>query len=117
MGASEEWIAAAKRGDRERTAGTQSMRPCARAASCSILFRHAYTRNVARKTTAARYVQFTGLALLLPTSTFVGYVIGYYLDKAFGTDWLYIVFLILGTAAGFVTLIYEVTRDSHGPGS
>jgi hypothetical protein len=42
---------------------------------------------VARKqTTAARYAQFTGLGLLLPASTFVGYAIGYYLDKIFRHD-------------------------------
>jgi len=68
---------------------------------------------VARKqTAAARYAQFTGLALLLPASTFVGYVIGYYLDKAFGVNWLKLVFLILGSVAGFVTLIREIMRES-----
>jgi len=69
---------------------------------------------VARKqTTAARYAQFTGLAILLPASTFVGYAIGYYLDKSFGTTWLKIVFLILGTVAGFVTLIRQIMQDSN----
>ena len=44
---------------------------------------------MARKpTTAAKYAEYTGLALVLPVSTFVGYGIGYYLDKAFGTTWL-----------------------------
>ena len=70
-----------------------------------------------KRTTAARYAQFTGLALLLPASTFVGYAIGYYLDKAFGTTWLRIVFLILGSVAGFVTLIREVMRESNGDGA
>ena len=70
---------------------------------------------MARKqtTAAARYAQFTGLALLLPASTFVGYAIGYYLDKSFGTTWLKIVFLILGTVAGFVTLICQIMQDSN----
>jgi F0F1-type ATP synthase assembly protein I len=69
---------------------------------------------VARKLTgAARYAQYSGLAMLLPASTFVGYAIGYYLDKAFGTNWLQIVFLILGSVAGFMTLIRQVMRDSH----
>jgi F0F1-type ATP synthase assembly protein I len=68
---------------------------------------------VARKqTTAARYAQFTGLAMLLPASTFLGYAIGYYLDRHFGTTWLKIVFLILGSVAGFVGLIRQITRDS-----
>ena len=52
-----------------------------------------------KQTAAARYAQYSGLALLLPASTVVGYAIGYYLDKAFGTTWLQIVFLILGSVA------------------
>jgi F0F1-type ATP synthase assembly protein I len=69
---------------------------------------------VARKqTTAARYAEFTGLAILLPASTFVGYAIGYYLDKSFSTTWLKILFLILGSVAGFVTLIRQIMRDSN----
>jgi F0F1-type ATP synthase assembly protein I len=71
-------------------------------------------RTVARKQTAgARYAEYTGLALLLPASTFVGYAIGYYLDKAFGTTWLQIVFLILGSVGGFVALIRQIMRDSN----
>ncbi len=50
--------------------------------------------------------------MLLPASTFVGYIIGYYLDKAFGTTWLRILFLILGSVGGFVELIRQIMRDS-----
>jgi F0F1-type ATP synthase assembly protein I len=49
---------------------------------------------------------------MLPASTIVGLAIGYYLDKAFGTRWLRIVFLILGTVAGFVSLIRQIVKDS-----
>jgi F0F1-type ATP synthase assembly protein I len=66
-----------------------------------------------QKTSAARFAEYSALALLLPVSTFVGYAIGYYLDKAFGTRWLQIVFLILGSAAGFVQLIRTIMRDSN----
>jgi F0F1-type ATP synthase assembly protein I len=69
------------------------------------------------QSSAARYAQYTGLAILLPASTFVGYAIGYYLDKSFGTTWLRIVFLILGSAGGFVTLIRQIMRDSNDDGS
>jgi F0F1-type ATP synthase assembly protein I len=73
---------------------------------------------VARKeTTAARYARYSGLAFLLPASTLVGYAIGYYLDKHFGTSWLQIVFLILGSIAGFVALIRQITQDSHDDGA
>lgn len=70
-----------------------------------------------KQTTAARYAQYSGLALLLPASTFVGYAIGYYLDKFFGTTWLNIVFLILGSVAGFVALIRQIMQDSNDDGA
>jgi F0F1-type ATP synthase assembly protein I len=70
-----------------------------------------------KPTTASRYAEYTSLALLLPVSTFVGYAIGHYLDKAFGTTWLQIVFLILGSVAGFVALIRQIMRDSGDDGA
>ncbi len=70
-----------------------------------------------KETTGARYAQYTGLALLLPASTFVGYVIGYYLDKQFGTTWLKVLFLILGSAAGFVSMIRQIMKSSDDDGA
>jgi F0F1-type ATP synthase assembly protein I len=61
--------------------------------------------------------EYTSLAFLLPVSTFVGYVIGYLLDKALGTHFLYVVFLVLGTIAGFVQLIRHILRDTRDDGS
>jgi F0F1-type ATP synthase assembly protein I len=40
-------------------------------------------------------------------------VLGHWLDKAFGTGFLNIVGLILGSVAGFVQLIRQVTRDAR----
>jgi F0F1-type ATP synthase assembly protein I len=54
------------------------------------------------------------MAFLLPVCVFVGYVIGVLLDRAFGTHFLYIVFLLFGIAAGFIELIREVQKDSGG---
>jgi len=56
--------------------------------------------------------RYTSLAFLLPACVFVGYVIGYALDKVFGTSFFYIVFLLVGIAAGFVQLIREVQKDT-----
>ena len=61
--------------------------------------------------------QYTSLAFLLPAATFVGYLIGYLLDKLFGTHFLYIPFLILGIVSGFVQLIRQVMRDTRDDGS
>ena len=66
-----------------------------------------------KQSAASRYAQYSGLALLLPASTAVGYAIGYYLDKAFGTSWIQIVMLMLGSVAGFAALIRQVMRDSR----
>ena len=56
--------------------------------------------------------RYSQLAFILPSCVVIGYAIGYYLDKAFGTSYLYIVFLLLGIAAGFVELIREVEKDT-----
>ena len=61
--------------------------------------------------------EYTSLAFLLPTATFVGYAIGYLLDKAFGTHFLYIPFLLVGIAAGFVQLVRQLMRDTRDGGS
>lgn len=58
--------------------------------------------------------RYSYLAFLLPVSTLVGYVIGYLLDKAFHTHFLYLIFLLLGIASGFIELIREVNRDESG---
>lgn len=59
---------------------------------------------------------FKGLAMLasmgiaMVVSTFIGLIMGIYLDKYFGTKpWLTIIFLIFGIAAGFKN-IYGLTR-------
>ena len=57
--------------------------------------------------------EYTTLAMLLPASTAIGYLIGYLLDKAFHTRFLSIVFLLLGIAAGFIQLIRQVQKDTR----
>ena len=61
--------------------------------------------------------EYTTLAMMLPLATLIGYGIGYLLDKAFGTHFLYIPFLLLGIAAGFVQLIRQLMRDTRDGGS
>ena len=66
-----------------------------------------------QKPLMAQVAEYTSLAFLLPASALVGYVMGYFLDKAFGTHFLHIVFLLLGIAAGFVQLIRVLLRDTR----
>lgn len=66
-----------------------------------------------KKPWAAMVGEYTGLAFLLPVSTFVGYAIGYLLDRAFGTHFLYLIFLLLGIAAGLIKLVQQVQKDTR----
>jgi F0F1-type ATP synthase assembly protein I len=59
----------------------------------------------------ASALRYTAIATMLPATTFVGYLIGHWLDKVFGTTYLTMVFLILGIVGGFVELIRELTRN------
>jgi F0F1-type ATP synthase assembly protein I len=65
-----------------------------------------------KKTVAAMVGEYTSLALLLPIAMGVGYVIGYLLDKAFHTHFLYIVFLLVGIASGLIEVIRKVSQDT-----
>ena len=58
--------------------------------------------------------RYSGLAFLLPAAMLVGYVIGYFLDKAFGTSFLKIVFLLLGIVSGLIEMVRELNKDNAG---
>jgi len=68
---------------------------------------------VAKKPWPVLVGEYTSLAFLLPVSAFIGYLLGYLLDKQFGTTWIYIAGLIFGIAAGFVQLIRQLMRDTR----
>jgi F0F1-type ATP synthase assembly protein I len=57
--------------------------------------------------------EYTSLAFLLPVCTAVGYVIGYLLDREFGTTWMRFAGVVLGTASGMVQLVRQLMRDSR----
>ncbi|MFN3396174.1 MAG: AtpZ/AtpI family protein [Thermodesulfovibrionales bacterium] len=53
-----------------------------------------------------------GIHLVL--TTFVGFAIGYFLDRLFGTSpWLTVIFLIIGIVAGFRELL-RIARKQDG---
>jgi F0F1-type ATP synthase assembly protein I len=56
--------------------------------------------------------KYLGSAILLPIATLVGYAMGYGLDALFHTSWLRYVFLVLGTIAGFIELIKDLTEGT-----
>ena len=55
--------------------------------------------------------KYYSVAFLLPASILVGFAIGYALDKFLGTDFLKIIFLFLGVAAGIIEVIRELSKD------
>ncbi len=46
--------------------------------------------------------EYSALGFILPSSVFAGYLIGAWLDRVFGTTYLYFVFLMLGIVGGFI---------------
>ncbi|HYP06527.1 MAG TPA: AtpZ/AtpI family protein [Bryobacteraceae bacterium] len=54
--------------------------------------------------------EYSQVGMILPASVFVGYVIGYLLDKQFGTTYLYMVFMLLGIVAGFVSIFRFIKK-------
>jgi F0F1-type ATP synthase assembly protein I len=63
-----------------------------------------------KKPNWAQIGDYASLGVALPATTVTGYFIGVLLDHWLGTDFLYIVFLILGIVAGFVEIYRVVSR-------
>ncbi len=55
--------------------------------------------------------RYSSMAFILPAATFAGYFIGYLLDKALHTHFLYLVFMGLGVVGGFLELFRELKPD------
>jgi F0F1-type ATP synthase assembly protein I len=55
--------------------------------------------------------EYTTLAVLLPVSTAVGYMVGTLLDRWLRTNFFYIIFLILGIVSGFIQLLRQFQKD------
>ena len=68
--------------------------------------------NPEKKPSWTRISDYAALGVTLPACTAVGYYLGLWLDSVFHTSFLYIVFLLLGIAAGFVELVRTVTKKS-----
>lgn len=64
-----------------------------------------------RDNVMAQVGKYMGLAFVIPSATFAGFVIGYLLDKLFGTTFLRVVFLFVGIAAGFLELFRSLLKD------
>jgi F0F1-type ATP synthase assembly protein I len=56
--------------------------------------------------------RYSQLAFVLPAATVVGWILGVLLDRWLHTNFLYLVGLLLGIAAGFIELVRTVSRDT-----
>jgi F0F1-type ATP synthase assembly protein I len=66
-----------------------------------------------KKPVLAQIGDYASLGFMMPACTVTGYLLGLGLDHLFHTNFLYIVFLILGIAAGFIELIRIVQKNSQ----
>lgn len=48
--------------------------------------------------------------MVFPISIAIGYAMGYYLDRWFGTTWLTMVFILFGMVAGFVGFFRSISK-------
>jgi F0F1-type ATP synthase assembly protein I len=55
--------------------------------------------------------RYFGLLTAVPAAIFIGYLIGAWLDSQFSTHFLKVVFVILGTAAGFIPIFQELSKN------
>jgi len=58
-----------------------------------------------------QFGKYYSIVFLVPSAVLIGFLIGYGLDKLFGTGFLKIIFLFLGLAAGVIELIRELNQD------
>ncbi len=73
-----------------------------------------FNRLIKDRQTRDAIMNASVLGLNLVTSTFVGLIIGWFLDKWLGTKpWLLLVFLVLGIIAGFKNVFMEVKKISE----
>jgi ATP synthase protein I len=56
--------------------------------------------------------EYSALAFILPSSIVAGWLIGAWLDKMFGTTYLYMVFLLLGIVGGFINIFRFLNRKN-----
>ncbi len=60
----------------------------------------------------AHFGRYSTIAFLIPSAMFIGYLMGYLLDRLFGTTFLRIVFFFIGIVAGFVSVVRELSKTN-----
>ena len=67
---------------------------------------------VEKRTSAwAQVARYSAIGMTIPSHVVAGWLIGTLLDKAFSTNYLYIVFLLIGVVSGFIEMIRLASRN------
>jgi len=69
-------------------------------------------KNSGRNNIWVQVGRYSQLALVLPSATIVGWLLGAAVDHWLHTSWISIVGLFLGSAAGLIEVIRTVQRDT-----
>ena len=68
-------------------------------------------RNDTRKSAWAQVARYSAIGMTIPSHLFAGWLLGTVLDRVFSTDYLYIVFVLIGAVSGFIEMIRLATRN------
>ncbi len=58
----------------------------------------------------AQVARYSEIGFIIPAAVFLGYILGWLLDRWLGTHWIYIAGVIFGAVVGFVQMIRSVMR-------
>ncbi len=67
--------------------------------------------NGAERSAWRQLNRYLEIGLMFPACTVAGLLMGYGLDRLFGTHFLYWVFMLFGIAAGFIQLVRLTSRE------
>ena len=73
--------------------------------------------NKRKKQEWARLARLSSIGIFLVIATFIGFGIGWYIDKWLHLSGVFtIIFLLLGIVAGFINVFRTIARDTREPG-
>ncbi len=69
-------------------------------------------KNPDKSNKVGKWLNVATMATMIPVSTAVGFVMGYFLDKLFKTEpYLVVIFTIFGIIAGFKNIIEFIVKE------
>lgn len=58
----------------------------------------------------AQVARYSAIGMTIPSHLFAGWLIGTILDRVFSTDYLHVVFVLVGVVSGFIEMIKLASR-------